>query len=374
MRAIEKTSELFLRLPPQFLRSRLKIAADFATRPKTTRKVMPEGSSMRETRPSSPLVWVLSDGKIGDETQCFGIVEALGLAARRRLIAPRRFYALFMPFGPIDPRDRPDHSNSPLAPPYPDIAIAAGRRTVAYLRRLKTISDGRTFTIFVKDPYTGLSAADLIWVPQHDKLRGRNVIVTATPAHRVRADLLSAARLNPDPQLGALPAPRMALILGGPSTHHRYSQDNEQELASIARLGANLGFSIMVTGSRRTPQSTLATVKTALADAPGNHFIWDGTGANPYIAILALAESIVVTGDSVNMMAEAAATGAPVHIYEPDGGHKKMTAYIDHLIALGAARRWTGAFEHWAYAPIDATPEIADKITERYLAWRGKQT
>ncbi len=321
--------------------------------------------------PLSTKVWVLSDGKIGDETQCFGVAEVLGVAAQRRLIAPRRFYAWLMPYGPIDPRDRPDQPGSPLVPPFPDIAITAGRRTVAYLRHLKRESGGRTFTIFMKDPYVGTRAADLIWVPQHDKLRGPNVIVTATPAHRIRADLLAAARKTSDPQLAALAAPRIAMILGGPSTHHRYSQANEQELAAIARRLADQGLSVMVTGSRRTPQSTLAAVKAALADAPGRHFIWDGTGDNPYVAMLALAESILVTGDSVNMMAEAVATGTPVHIYEPEGGHPKMTAYIDHLIAVGAARRWTGQLEHWSYAPIDATLAIADEVARRYLAFRN---
>ncbi|WP_020174031.1 mitochondrial fission ELM1 family protein [Methyloferula stellata] len=327
---------------------------------------------MHDTPLLSPVtVWVLSDGKIGDETQCFGIAETLGVAAQRRLIAPRPLYAWLMPYGPIDPRDGPDRHNSPLAPPYPDIAIAAGRRTVAYLRYLKNLSGGRTFTIFMKDPYVGVRAADLIWVPQHDKLRGPNVIVTATPAHRIRSDLLAAARKTPDPQLAALPAPRIAMILGGPSTHHRYSQANDRELAAVARSLASQGLSVMVTGSRRTPPTTLAAVKTALAGAPGQHFIWDGTGGNPYVAMLALADAIFVTGDSVNMMAEAAATGVPVHIYEPDGGHPKMTAFIDHLIAAGAARRWAGKLEHWSYAPIDATPVIAAEIARRYLAWRG---
>ena len=164
------------------------------------------------------------------------------------------------------------------------------------------------------------------------------------------------------------------MILGGPSTHHRYSQANEQALAEIAQHSASQGLSVMVTGSRRTPQSTLAAVKAALASAPGKHFVWDGSGANPYVAMLALADFILVTGDSVNMMAEAAATGAPVHIYEPEGSHRKMTAYIDYLIASGAARRWSGTFDHGTYVPIDATPVIADEIARRYLAWRVKRT
>ncbi len=327
---------------------------------------------MSETRLDPSLrVWVLSDGKIGDETQTFGIADALGLSAERRLIAPRPLFTWLMPYGSIDPRDRPDQPGSPLAPPFPDIAIAAGRRTVTYLRHLKKASDGRTFTVFVKDPYIGARAADLIWVPEHDHLRGANVFVTPTPAHRMSGDVLTAARTAPNPQIDALPKPRIVMILGGSSGHHRYSQGNEEELACIARSAAERGWSVTVTGSRRTDPSTLATINAALSDAPGKHFIWDGAGNNPYAAMLALADAILVTGDSVNMMAEAVATGAPVHIYEPDGGHRKMTAYIDHLIAAGAARRWAGEIERWAYTPIDATPVVAAEVARRYLTWRN---
>jgi len=327
---------------------------------------------MRVARlPASTKTWMLTDGKIGDETQCLGIAEALGLTAERRLIAPRRFYAWLMPFGPIDPRDAPDRPRSPLAPPFPDIAIAAGRRTVAYLRHLKRVSAGTAFTIFVKDPYVGCGAADVIWVPRHDRLRGANVIVTPTPAHRMRADILQAARHSPDPRIAALAAPRLTMILGGPSQHHRYSQDHEIELATIARQAAETGFSIAVTGSRRTPPGLLARVAAELAGDHGQHFVWDGTSDNPYATMLALADAILVTGDSVNMMAEAVATGAPVHIYEPGGGHPKMTAYIDDLVASGAARRWQGQIESWDYAPIDATPLIAEEIARRFLAWQA---
>jgi len=322
--------------------------------------------------PPSTQIWVLSDGKAGDETQTLGIAEALGLAAQKRLIAPRRLYAALMPYGPIDPRDKPDRPGSPLVPPYPDIAIAAGRRTASYLRHLKKVSSGHTFTVFIKDPYVGRGAADLIWVPRHDRLRGENVMVTATPAHRIRPEILKDARSYPDPRIAALPAPRLAMILGGPSQHHRFSQADEAELAKIAYATVTSGFSLMATGSRRTKSSTLAAVKAALRGAPGQHFVWDGGRDNPYAAMLALADVIIVTGDSVNMMAEAAATGAPVHIYEPAGGHAKMTAYINHLAGSGAARRWTGAIEQWRYEPVDATPVIAGEIARRYLLWQAR--
>jgi mitochondrial fission protein ELM1 len=86
--------------------------------------------------------------------------------------------------------------------------------------------------------------------------------------------------------------------------------------------------------------------------------------------MLAHADHIIVTADSINMVGEAVATGIPVLVYEPSGGHRKITAYIDRLIELGAVRRWKGGLESWTYKAIDATPGIAREIASRYLQAR----
>jgi hypothetical protein len=86
--------------------------------------------------------------------------------------------------------------------------------------------------------------------------------------------------------------------------------------------------------------------------------------------MLAHADHIIVTADSVNMVGEAVTTGVPVYVYEPGGGHRKITAYIDRLIGLGAVRRWNGRLESWTYEPIDATPGMAREIASRYLQAR----
>lgn len=315
---------------------------------------------------------MLSDGKIGDEVQCFGIADALGLDARRRLIAPRAPWSWATPYGPVDPREAPGRRGSPIAPPYPDIVFAAGRRTVPYLRRVKRASAGRTFTVFVKDPYTGTGTADVIWIPEHDRLRGDNVVVTLTPAHRLRPEVFARARAVPDLRIAALPHPRVAMVLGGKGVNHDFSAADVANLAAIAGTVAATGASLMVTPSRRTPPEALAAIRAALARplAEGRAFVWDGAGENPYPQILAHASAILVTGDSANMVGEATATGAPVHVYEPSGGHPKVTRYLDRLTEVGAVRRWSGRLESWTYAPIDSAPLTARAIAERYRAFR----
>jgi len=317
----------------------------------------------------SPRVWILSDGKIGDETQCLGIAEALSPCIEMRRLRPRWPFTLLMPRGPIDPRDRltPEEEKH-----LPDIAIAAGRRTVNFLKYLKAKAPDRLFTVFVKDPYVGRDAADVIWVPTHDRLRGENVITSKTPAHRVSAEALAAARKNPDFWLSGLASPRLAVIVGGPSQHHHFGKAERDEILLVLTMGMAAGFSLMVTGSRRTPPEVMRAIETFLRQQiPSKAYVWDGQGENPYISMLATADQIVVTGDSVNMIAESIATGMPVHVYEPSGGHPKITAYIEMLVQLGAVRRWARKFPGWSYEPIDATPKIAEAIARRYMAWRA---
>ena len=333
------------------------------------------GSALAERRlPPGTSAWVLSDGKIGDEVQCFGIAEELGLRPERRLIAPRAPWSWMTPWGPVDPRERPDRPGSTIAPPFPDIVLAAGRRTVPYLRRVKQASGGRTFTIFVKDPYTGTGTADVIWIPEHDKLRGDNVVVTLTPAHRLRPEVLATARAEPDLRIAGLPHPRVAMVLGGKGVNHDFSDQDIANLADIAATIASGGASLMVTPSRRTPPAALTAIKAVLAGAigEGRAFIWDGQGINPYPQILAHAEAILVTGDSANMVGEACVTGVPVHVYEPSGGHPKVTRYLDRLTEVGAVRRWAGRLEQWSYEPIDSAPVTAAAIAERFRAFRGR--
>ena len=322
--------------------------------------------------PPNTTCWVITDGKIGDEVHCFGIAQALGLTPERRLVAPRPPWSWLSPYGPPDWRDRPAGVNSPIAGPFPSIAIASGRRTVPYLRAVKRASANQTFTVFSKDPYRGRKTADVIYVPEHDSLRGDNVITTLTSPHRLTAEGFAAARADPDPRLRDLPHPRVGMVVGGPSGQYTFKPQDAERLATIAREMISEGRGLMITPSRRTPAFVIDVLRKAIGDATadGKAFLWDGDGANPYPAILALADAILITGDSVNMIGEAAMSGAPIHIVEATGGHPKMTRFIDRMIAVGAARRWSGSIEQFSYTPIDATPEIARAIAERYWAFR----
>jgi mitochondrial fission protein ELM1 len=311
---------------------------------------------------------VLTDGKAGDEQPCLAVAEALGLLAETRRVQPRKLFAWLMPWGPIDPAEAPGRQGSPIAPPYPDLLIASGRRSVPYLRAVKRLSGGRTFTVFLKDPRTGSRTADALWVPAHDRLRGDNVLATLTPPHRVSVSRLAAARAHPDPRLAMVTAPRVAVLVGGDSRHHRFTPPDiarfASDLAELARSGAGL----MISMSRRTPVD-LREALVGLAAERGA-FLWDGSGDNPYVGMLALAEAVVVTADSFNMAGEAAASGVPILVFEPSGGHPKLSAFNAALAERGIVHVFRGRLEGQAYEPLDTTPTLARFITERLARHR----
>jgi mitochondrial fission protein ELM1 len=320
----------------------------------------------------TPTSWIITDGKAGDLAQCNGVAEAMGLTPSRRVVKPGAPFTWLMPRGPIDPREGPLKPGSPIAPPYPDILITSARRTIPYVRAVKRLSGGRTFTIILKDPRTGARTADFIWTPAHDPLRAPNVMTTLVSPHGVTRAALEEARLNPPGPIAALPGRRVAVLVGGNSRHHRFKpEDITRFVQNLNQLAAS-GVALMGSRSRRTPEALAVMVGETFARSGG--WWWDGNGPNPYIALLANADAIVVTADSVNMIGEAAATGKPVLVFEPSGGHRKIGKFLDALADHGVVHRFDGNLVGQPYEPLDSTRAIAEAALEAYRAFRKAHT
>ena len=306
-------------------------------------------------------VWVLTDGKSGDEVQCAAIAEALSPTFEKRVVAPRAPWVWMAPWGPVDPREAPGRAGGPLSGTFPDIAIVSGRRAIPHARALKTASGGRTKIVILKDPRAGRSVADALWAPAHDRVAGENVIATLTSPHGLSAALNSAEPTCAD--IAKLPKPMLGVVLGGPAGGADYSVSAANDLAERLTLAGRDYAAIAVTPSRRTPPPFLRAWTDSLVHE--RVFVWSGEGENPYPDILKSSAALIVAGDSHNMVSEALASRAGVYIWRPGGLAEKMGWFIEQLMASAAAHEFKEVAPACERAPLDATPEIVAEIKRR---------
>jgi hypothetical protein len=324
---------------------------------------------------AAPLVWVLHDGKAGMASQSLGLAEATGFPFVEKALSVRPPWSWLPPqlwLAPLglDPLAAVTDGAGPLRPPWPDLVIACGRNAampaLAIKRAANKVPGCRAIAAQVQDPGVGRDEFDLMFVPEHDRLRGANVIVTKGALHRVTAEKLAAERLR-FPELAALPRPVLAVLIGGSNSAYRLTLARLAELADA--IAANLratGGSVVLTPSRRTGAAGISLLRERLAGLPAR--VWDGAGANPYYAYLAMADAVLVTADSVSMISEAAATGKPVHILGLAGTGGKFARFHETMRQAGITRPFAGKIERWSYAPLDDSARAGAALRELVLS------
>ena len=312
--------------------------------------------------------WLISDGKAGNDVQSRGVFEALGLNVVVKPVQPGGVHKVLSPWIWVAGSEHFGEAGSPFAPPWPDFAIAVGRLTTPYIRELKRQAGRRTFTIILQDPKVAPKTADLFWVPEHDRLRGPNVITALTSPHGFTESRLRALRAAMPAEIAALPSPRIAIMLGGSNSDYKYTPAALARLSSALRGMAASGAGLMITPSRRSEPAIVAAARAATEGAA--RLFWDMTGDNPYPQFLAHADAFVAPADSVNMTGEPCATGKPVYVFYPDGGSVKFRRFHEALERRGATRPLStglSIFESWSYAHLNSAEEIADEIVRRWL-------
>lgn len=299
---------------------------------------------------SSPArVWGLADEHSGQAAQALGVIAKLGVPYALKNLDYNPLGALPNGLLGASVAGLSRHSAAMIAPPWPKLIIASGRRTVPVLRYIKKKSPS-TVAVYLMWPGS-TRGIDLIVVPEHDEApKLRNVITTAAPLHAVTPETLVAARQAWLPQFSHLPKPWVALAVGGDTKHGRYTAADWHALIKQSVRLAGSG-SLLITTSRRTPPSAIDLI-TPLLQIPHLLHRWDTDKDNPYMGILGCADAIIVTGDSLSMAAEACVSGKPVFIFSTPGvTPEKYARFHLALASRGIARPLNDLSD------IDWTPE-----------------
>ena len=299
---------------------------------------------------------ILTEDFAGMRSQALGLAEAAGLQPRMISLLPR------LPWWWMPGRFWP----SPLravrmsTPPEP-LAIGCGGKAAPVLAALRR--RGRV-TVQIQHPRMDLRRFDQVVVTRHDGVVGPNVIVTRTALHRATPERLAAARVEWAGRLAHLPRPLVAVLVGGSNGRFRLEAAEGALLAKdLATMMALDRVGLAVTPSRRTAPAVIKALRDGLL--PLGASVWDGEGENPYFGLLASADAIVVTADSVSMVSEAVATAVPVLLAELPGRSRRIGAFLDGLRQDGRVRRFSGRLETWQTSPLDDTREAADTLRQR---------
>lgn len=264
-----------------------------------------------------------------------------------------------------------DAASDPLSPPWPDLIVSCGRRAGAIAAALKRKTGGKLVIVHVQDPQASPKPFDLVLAMHHDRVQGPNVLRLSTAMHDVTPQALAEAADVWEGRFAHLPRPYVGVILGGPNAKAPFGVDEAERLhADLSRLQRAIGGTALVVPSRRTPPEVKAFFQRLAHDDPAL-WMWSGEGDNPYRGVLALADRLVVTADSVSMVSEALATPHPVEVFKLSLG-RRHTSFIDGLCTRGLVRAFAGdAALPPPRPPIDATAEAAE-ATRRMLQERGR--
>jgi mitochondrial fission protein ELM1 len=307
-------------------------------------------------------IWVLVDPRAGTAVQALGVADALGLPFEEKKLH-------FTPLAALPNALRGASRlgvEADIAPPWPEIVISAGRRSAPLARWIKRQAKGQTKLVHIMDPGpSGREEFDLIAIPHHDgkaRLASNMLGITGAP-HRLTPEAIKEASALWQPRFAHLKKPLIGLLVGGSTRKKPFTTALAAELGRLAaQMSKECGGTLLVTTSRRTD---LAAEQALFAQLPPESFIhnWREGGENPYRGFLAVADGLIVTGDSMSMASEASANGGPVFIYAPTGSVSAKHARLhEELYALGYALPLEGKWKIWSHPPLNAAFAVANVV------------
>ena len=269
-------------------------------------------------------IWGISNGSKGSDIQLEAISRALSQDVSY-------FHAnLSFPWSAVAPYKIAELGvvgDKRFKPPFPDMVIACGRRAIPIARHVRRCAAGKCFTVYLQNPIINAS-----W-------------------HK---------RLIPSIVNGKI----VGILIGGPNKYYDFDKLEMQNLASNLLMLAQQGHRLIISLSSRSRDDYVNILSKTLADH--DYYLWHGNGDNPYKAILGIADHLIVTGDSVNMIGEACFPGVPVQVYFLRGHSRRFNRFYEHLLAGNYVKPFEGKLESWDYEPRNATDDIVAKILDAY--------
>ena len=243
-----------------------------------------------------------------------------------------------------------------------DLVISCGRKSVipsAIIKKKNT----NIFTIHIQDPKVNYKNFDVIIAPEHDELKGENVISSKGSIHYITQSEIEKAKnylVNKFHNENVV-----SLILGGPSKYYSFSnEDLTQVFRKIKSNFISQGYKALVIPSMRTPKRI---IDLAMKEFVKVGFVVNTVDKQAYLSALALATNIVVTCDSTSMISEAAASGKPIFVahMEPKKNNYRFKKFFQLFREMGITKELGDRVDNWTYNRLNEADRIATLMSKK---------
>ena len=302
---------------------------------------------------------LLTEGMHGMISQVEGLAKALDLDFIHEKIELNNFWELIPPkITPIQKFVFKNNFENNF-----DIVISCGRKSVIPSIYLKQKFKNKIMNIHIQDPKVSLDNFDFIVAPEHDSLKGKNVLTTKGAIHYLRNRELSENENYLKPQINK--EKLATLIVGGPNKYYDYNDKTIDEIfLKIKDNFINNGYQLIFIPSMRTPQNVINKAVNYFGE---NQIIITNVDKKAYLSSLKLADHIVVTCDSTSMISEAAMTGKPIYVAQMPAIKKnnRFKIFFELFKSLNIIKDLENSVDEWSYEKLNETDKISSYIKEQ---------
>ena len=309
-----------------------------------------------------PKALLLTEGYHGMISQVEGLAKALNADFQHRIVRLNWLWNYIPPkLSPVSRLILKDGQYITENEKF-DLVISCGRKSVIPSIFIKK-KNKKIFTIHIQNPKVRFNNFDLIVAPEHDELKGENIITSKGAIHYITRLEIEKARSY---LLDKIQNEKIvSLILGGPNKYYNFSNEELTNIfGEIKSSFISQGYKAIIIPSMRTPKRII--------DLAINEFLTDGFVVNSvdkqaYLSSLAIANSIVVTCDSTSMISEAATSGKPIFVahMQPKRNNYRFKRFYKLFRELGVIKNLGEKVENWTYDSFNEAERIATIINSR---------
>jgi uncharacterized protein len=303
---------------------------------------------------------LLTEGMHGMISQAEGLAIALNLDFIHEKIELNNFWKLFPPkLTPVQDFVFKNKINNEF-----DIVISCGRKSVIPSIYLKKKLKNKIINIHIQEPKVSLDNFDFVVAPEHDGLKGSNVLTSKGAVHYLTNSELDEnenylkSRISTEKKI-------VTLILGGPTRYYDYNnQVIEGIFSKIEQNFLNNNYQLIVVPSMRTPQNIIEKAKSYFDK---DQIVIPDVDKKAYLSSLKISDHIVVTCDSTSMISEAAITGKPIYVAQIPTikNNQRFKSFFNLFESLNIIKELNNSVESWTYTKLNETNKIADQIREK---------